>query len=143
MRSALQDQVAQGGGGRTDRSWLAANVFDGPVGIAPVARRHVLGYGGVPMVAAGAQMSGDPLALQKDLDGTRRQPHLDLAAGKAIGDAIEMALELDMVVDADPAHAPFGEGVGLAGQWLEMGPIELLQQGAAGYTHRAERPVLI
>jgi hypothetical protein len=39
-------------------------------------------------------MSGDPLALQKDLDGARRQPHLDLAAGKAVGDAVEMALEL-------------------------------------------------
>ena len=47
-----------------------------------MARRHVLGDGGVPMIAAGAQMSGNPLALQKDLDGARRQPHLDLAAGK-------------------------------------------------------------
>jgi len=47
-----------------------------------MARRHVLGHGGVPMVAACAQMSGDPFALQKDLDGARRQPHLDLAAGK-------------------------------------------------------------
>ena len=54
------------------------------------------------MVAAGPQMSSDPLALQKDLNDARCQPHLDLAPGKAVGDAVEMALELDMVIDADP-----------------------------------------
>ena len=53
-------------------------------------------------------MSSDPLALQKDLNGARCQPHLDLAPGKVVGDAVEMALELDMVIDADPANAPFG-----------------------------------
>jgi hypothetical protein len=37
----------------------------------------VIGDGGVPVIAAGAQMRGNPLALQKDLDGARRQPHLD------------------------------------------------------------------
>ena len=63
------------------------------------------------MVAAGPQMSSDPLALQKDLNSARRQPHLDFAAGKAVGDAVEMALELDMVVDADPANAPFGKAI--------------------------------
>ena len=86
-----------------------------------MARRHVLGDGGVSMVATGTQMSGDPLALQKDLHGTRRQPHLDLAAGEAIGNTVEMALELDMVVDADPAHAPFGEGEGSLGNGLRWG----------------------
>jgi hypothetical protein len=74
-----------------------------------MARRHVLGHGGVPMVTAGAQMSGDPFALKEDLDGTRRQPHLDLAAGKAIGDAIEMALELDMVWGGGTHNACFGD----------------------------------
>jgi hypothetical protein len=34
------------------------------------------------MVAAGPQMSGNPLTVQKDLDGSRRQPHLDLASGR-------------------------------------------------------------
>ena len=57
----------------------------GPVGIAPVTRRYVLGHGGVPAIAAGAQMRGDPLALQKDLDGAWRQQHLDLVADEAIG----------------------------------------------------------
>jgi hypothetical protein len=32
-----------------------------------MARRHVIGHGGVPVIAAGAQMRGDPLAFEKDL----------------------------------------------------------------------------
>src|SRR5215831_9003815 len=65
MRSALQDQIAKGSGGRTDRSGGAANAFDGPIGVAPVARRHVLGKGGMPVVAAATPMCRDALALQK------------------------------------------------------------------------------
>ena len=65
-------------------------------------------------------MCGDPLTLQKDLDGARRQPDLDLAAGEAVGDAVEVSLDLDVVIDADPAQPPFGKGVGLAGQSLEV-----------------------
>ena len=45
-----------------------------------MARRHVIGEGGVLVIAAGAQIGGDALALEKDLDSVRRQAHLDLAA---------------------------------------------------------------
>ena len=54
MGAALQDQLAQGRRRGTDRSGLMANALDGPVGITPVARRHVLGRGGMPVIAAGA-----------------------------------------------------------------------------------------
>jgi hypothetical protein len=67
-----------------------------------MARRHVIGDRGVPVIAAGAQVRGDPLALEKDLDGARRQPHLDLTAGEAVGHAVEVRLDLDVVIDADP-----------------------------------------
>src|SRR5580698_393596 len=128
MGTALQDQLAQGGRRRTDRSGLAANALDGPVGVAPMARRHVLGHGGMPVIAAGAQMRGDTLALEKDHDGTRREPHLDFAAGEAVGHAVEVSLDLDVVIDADAAQAPLGEGIRLARQSLEMWSIELLEQ---------------
>src|SRR5713101_6652889 len=88
-------------------------------------------------------MRADALALQKDLDGTRRQPHLDLAAGEAVGDAVEVALDLDVIIDADPAQPPFGEGIGLAGQPLEMWPVELLEQGSASDAEPADRPFLV
>src|SRR6516225_941611 len=51
---ALQDQLAERGGSWADRRGLAANALDGPLGVPPMARRHVIGDGGVPMVAAGA-----------------------------------------------------------------------------------------
>src|ERR1700688_3118126 len=69
---ALQDQLAQGGRGGTDRRRLVANA----------------------------------LALKKDLAGARRQPHLALAAGEAVGDAVEVSLALDVVIDADPPQPP-------------------------------------
>ena len=116
MRPALQDQLAQGSRGGADRSGFVADALDGPIGVTPVARRHVIGDGGVAVIAAGAQMRGDPLALEKDLDSARRQPHLDLTTGEAVRDAVEVGLDLDVVVDADPAQPPFGKSVGLARQ---------------------------
>ena len=95
------------------------------------------------MIAAGAQMRGDPLALEKDLDGARRQPHLDLAAGEAVGHAVEMSLDLDVVIDADPAQAPFGKGIGLARQRLEVGPVEFLEQRAAGDAEPPDRSLVV
>jgi hypothetical protein len=44
------------------------------------------------MIATGAQMRDNPLTFEKDLDGARRQPHLDLAAGEAVGHAVEVRL---------------------------------------------------
>jgi len=65
-RSGIRSQ--KGSGGWADRSGGAANAFKGPIGVAPVARRHVLGKGGVPVVAAASPMRGDPLTLEKDLN---------------------------------------------------------------------------
>ena len=95
------------------------------------------------MVAAGPQMSGDPLALEKDLNSARRQPNLDFAAGKSVRDAVEMALELDMVVDADPANTPFGKAIGLRRQLGEVGPIELFEQRTAGDTEAPDRAFVV
>ena len=121
VRPALQDQLAQGCGGGADRGGFLADALDGPVGIAPMAGRHVIGHSGVPVIAAGAQMCGDALAFEEDLDGARRQPHLDFAPGKAVRHAVEVRLDLDVVVDADPPQPPFGIGVGLAGNGLRGG----------------------
>src|SRR3984893_4863252 len=140
---ALQDQLAERGGSWADRSGLAANALDGPVGVPPMARRHVLGDGGVPMVTAGAQMSGNPLALQKDLDGSRRQSRLDLAACKAVGHAVEMTFELNVVIDTNPADAPFGKAIGLRRQRVEVGPVELFEERPAGDTEAPDRAFVV
>src|SRR5712691_12062365 len=88
-------------------------------------------------------MRGDPLAFEKDFDGTRRQPLLDFAAGEAVGHAVKVRLDLDVVIDADPAQPPFGKGIGFARQSLEMRPVEFLEQSAAGDAKPADRPLLV
>src|SRR5438045_9703765 len=88
-------------------------------------------------------MRGDPLALEKDLDGSRRQPYLNLAAGEEVSHAVEVRLDLDVVIAADPAQPPFGKGIGLAGQRLQMRPIEFLEQRAAGDAKAPDRPLLV
>ena len=124
-------------------SGVAANALDGPVGVTPMARRHVLGDCRVLAVAAGAQMRGDPLALDEDLDGSAGEPHLDLVAREAVGHAVEMALDLDVVIDADPAHAPFGKHIGLDRQGLELRPVELFEELPAGDAEPADRALLV
>ena len=88
-------------------------------------------------------MHGDPLALDEDLHGAAGEPHLDLAAREAVGNAVEVTLDLDVVVDPDPAHAPFGEDVGLDRQGLERWPVEFFQQLPAGDPEPADRSLLI
>ena len=96
-----------------------------------------IGHGGVPVIAAGSQMRGDPLALEKDLDDTRRQPDLDLAASEAVGHAVEVRLDLNVVIDANPTQPPFSEGIGLARQPLEMRPVEFLVVPSHGKSRRS------
>ena len=70
----------------------------------------------MPVVAATASMRRDPLTLEEDLNGSRRQPHLDLVAREAVRDTVKMSVDLDMVIDTDAAQAPFGKAIGLGGQ---------------------------
>jgi len=60
-----------------------------------------------------------------------------------MGDTVEVVRNLDVVVDAHSAHAPFGEGIGLGGQRLEVRPVELFEQCAAGHTKPAKRALLV
>lgn len=66
-------------------------------------------------------MHGNPLALSEDLDSPAGQPHLHLAAGKAVGNAVEVMLDLDLVINADPSNAPFGEDKRVGRQCFSTG----------------------
>lgn len=76
--------------------------------------RHVVRDGGVLAVAARSQVRGDPLAAGEDLDGAGGETDLHLGAREAVGDAVEVIVDVDVVVDANAAHAPFGKNV-----WLD------------------------
>ena len=89
-------------------------------------------YRRVFVIAAHAHVGGDPLALEEDFDRPRGQPRVDLGAGEAMGDAIVMSGDLDVIVDTDAAHPPFAVLVGFARQRLERRTIDLFEQLAAG-----------
>jgi hypothetical protein len=143
MRPLLQDEIAERHGRRTDEGGIAADTPDGPVIVTAMAGWHVIGGGCVLAVAARSHVDGDPFALDEDLHGAAGEPHLDLAAREPVGDAIEMALDIDVVVDTDTAHAPFGEDIGFGRHGLERWPIEFFEQLPAGQPEPADRSLLV
>ena len=56
-------------------------------------------------------MDSDALALAENLDAANGQPRFDLRAGEAIGDAVVVRVDLDVIIDADAAQAPFAMGL--------------------------------
>ena len=143
MRARLKDQFAQGRRRRPDQARVGADALDCPAGIAPMAGRHVLGNGRVLVVTAGAHMRGDPLAFEENLDGPHRQPRVDLGAGAAMGHAVIMGGDLDVIVDADAASPPFRELVRLGRQGPQRWPIDRLQQLTARRAEPADRTLFV
>ena len=118
---------------------FAADALDGPIGEVPVARGHVLRNGGVAMVAGAAQMGCDPLALAEHLDRARRQAHLKLVFGEAVGNAVVMVFDLDMIIEPGAPYPPLGIDVRLRGQRLERRPVQFLEELLAGDAEPAQR----
>ena len=52
--------------------------------------------------AAVAQMRGDPLAAQENLDGLQGDPCLDLLMHEVVRDAVIVFGDLDVVVEIEP-----------------------------------------
>ena len=66
-----------------------------------VGGRHVRGFRRVSAFPVDADMHGDAAVLVEDLHGLGRDPNVDLAAGKGVGDTVEGVPDLDVVVDVD------------------------------------------
>ena len=98
----------------------------------------MLGNGGVLPVPARPDVDGDALALVENLDAAGGQPRLDLGAGEAVGDGIIVGVDVDVIVDADPAQAPLAVFVRLIRQRLERRAVDLLEQLAAGDAEPAQ-----
>jgi len=78
-----------------------------------MAGGHVLGNGGVLVIAAHALMGGDAFALVEDLHRALGEAHLHFGPGEAVGHAVIVGADFDVIVDADAADAPLGQDVGL------------------------------
>lgn len=83
-------------------------------------------------------MGGNPHTLGKYLDGARREADLDRLTGKTVGHAVVVTVDIDVIIDADPPGAPFGEHIGLGRQGLEAWPIKLFKQVATFHADPAD-----
>ena len=54
-----------------------------------------------------------------------------------------MAFELDVVIDTNPADAPFGKAIRLRRQRVEVGPVELFEERAVGDTEPPDQAFVI
>ena len=64
----------------------------------------------------------------EDLDRARRDPRPRLLAQQRVRHRVVVPLDLDVVVEADPAFLPFRVDVGLGRQRLERRTLELIEQ---------------
>jgi hypothetical protein len=86
---------------------------------------------------------GDALALDEDLHGAAGETYLDLGTREAVGNAVEVAFDIDVVINANAAHAPFGEHIGLDWQGLERRPVEFFKQLPARDAEPADGALLV
>jgi hypothetical protein len=128
MGALAQDRGDQRLGAGADRRGLAPDLLRGPVGVAPMARRHVVAQGGVAAVRRAAQMGGDALAVVEDLDRLLGRARPDLLAQEPVGHRVVMPVDLDVVVEPDGALLPLRVFVGPRGQRLQRRPLEILEQ---------------
>ena len=108
VRPVSEDGDDQPFGAGADALSPALEAFGRPLGIAAMGTGHVLGIRAMEPAAIAAQMRGDTLAAMEDLDGARGDADLDLFADQGVRHRIEEAVDLDVVVRADPSQAPFG-----------------------------------
>ena len=87
-------------------------------------------------------MRGNALAAVEDLDRARRDARPDLLAQQLVRHRVVVLLDLDVVVEPDPAFLPFGKDVGLGRQRLERRPFQLLEQRATARAEMARHAVV-
>ena len=77
---------------------------------------HMFFEGGKSTGAIISGVAGHPAVFEQDFDGIFGEPHIQLFFGQLIGNAIEVVVDFDMVVDVDPGLDPFGKFVGRKGK---------------------------
>ncbi len=73
-------------------------------------------------------MHGNPLSPVKNLDRAARQTRPNLLAQQRVRHRVVVLLDLDMIIEADPAFFPCRVGVGLGWQHIQGWPIKLFEQ---------------
>src|ERR1700752_3048360 len=113
MRTLLEDDLAECCRCRSNPGCILTDARHGPAGVAAMAGRPMLGNGGLLVIATHAVMGGNAFALKKNLYRAHGEAHLPFGPGKTMGDTVIVVADLDVIIDADAAGAPFGQDAGL------------------------------
>ena len=138
----LEESLDEGGGVRSDPSAPGDQPRRAPVGVVAVRGGHVGGVGRVGALAAPAEVDGDAPVPVEDLDRGGGEPDIDLAAGQGVGDAVEAAVSLDVVVDVDAGPAPLGVLIAPRGQRPERRTVQILEPARPAAGCLLERPLV-
>jgi len=91
----------------------------GPLQVFPVSLGHMFRQRAVPVSFITACMTGDATVFEKYFHDTRCQPHLHLFFDKLIGNAVEVIVDFDVIVDVDPGFLAFGVFIGCGRKRLQ------------------------
>lgn len=108
MRPRTQDDVDQGLGVGPHLGGFGADALVGPAAVAAMRAWHMLADRRRTMRQGAAQMRGDTLAAQENLDGLEGDPCFDLLMQEVVGNAVVMLGDLDVIIEVDPAALPLG-----------------------------------
>ena len=128
MRPAGEHGADQAFGVRPDLAGPAAEPIRRPLGVAPVGAGHMVGVRAVLAAHGAALMGADAFAAMEDLDGSRRDPHVDLGADQRVRGRVQKVMDLDVIVEIDPRAPPFRELPIISGQGDEGVALDCLEQ---------------
>ena len=106
VRPLAQDDLDECRGVAPDLAGPPLEALRRPVGVAPVARRHVLAHRRVLAVRGRAHVRGDALAAMEHLDRARRDARPHLLAQQRVRHRVVVLLDLDVIVEPEPAFLP-------------------------------------
>jgi hypothetical protein len=121
MGPVLQEMLNQGTGVRTDGQRPVEETPGRPFHVLAMRFGHVIRERGEAAFAGAAPVTGHPFPFVQYLHGSGSQAHVDRLADQAVGDAVEMAVDFDMIIEVDAGFAPLGLLVGLGRQGGERG----------------------
>ncbi|CAI9008909.1 hypothetical protein EMIT0324P_90003 [Pseudomonas chlororaphis] len=127
MDSAFEDVGDDAGCIRAGLFCPADQSLRRPLGMFAVALGHVLGLGGVATFVWRAQVAGHALVGVEAFDGLCGQPHFELVFHQLVRHRVEVAVDLDVVIDVDTYLFSLGVDVWMFRQRLQRWLVEGLE----------------
>src|SRR3989338_3702266 len=130
--AAGEDGLHHPGGGGAGLLGPGDDARRGPLSVSPMGAGHVLGVGRTPAPAEEPDVGRHPVALEEHLDGGRGDAGLDALVHQLVRHAVEVVLDVDVVVDVDAAVLPGGHLEAGRGQRFQRRQVQALEQLPAG-----------